>query len=188
MVAARQQAPAERERGEGRTEADFAGFFEELHAEFAHPRTWRLYPDALPTLKAMNKLGRVVGIVSNWDERLFELCDGLKVTPWVDFVLASAVEGTSKPDREIFRRALAKAGGRPSEALHVGDSYREDYCGAKKAGLKALLLCRRTPPPAGVPAIKSLKELPIIISTLGKRPLAANVPGRDIPGNDLDLK
>ena len=142
-----------------RTEADFAGFFEELHAEFAHPRTWRLYPDALPTLKAMNKLGRVVGIVSNWDERLFELCDGLKVTPWVDFVLASAVEGTSKPDREIFRRALAKAGVRPSEALHVGDSYREDYRGARRAGLAAVLLCRRTSAPDGVRAIRSLREL-----------------------------
>jgi len=143
-----------------RTEADFAGFFEELHAEFAHPRTWRLYPDALPTLKAMKKLGRVVGIVSNWDERLFELCDGLRVRPWVDFVLASAVEGTAKPDREIFRRALAKAGVRPSEALHVGDSYREDYCGARRAGLAAVLLCRRTPAPDGVRAIRSLRELP----------------------------
>jgi putative hydrolase of the HAD superfamily len=143
-----------------RSEEDFAGFFDELHAEFAHPRTWRLFPDALPALKKLRKSGMTVGIVSNWDERLFDLCDGLRVTPWVDFVLASAVEGTAKPDREIFRRALKKAGVRPSEALHVGDSYREDYCGARRAGLSAVLLCRRAPAPEGARAIRSLRELP----------------------------
>jgi putative hydrolase of the HAD superfamily len=107
----------------------------------------------------LKRRGRTVGIVSNWDERLFELCDGLRVTPWVDFVLASAVEGTAKPGREIFARALKKAGVGPSEALHVGDSFREDYCGALRAGLAAILLCRRAPPPAGVRAIGSLREL-----------------------------
>jgi putative hydrolase of the HAD superfamily len=124
------------------SETDFTAYYEELYHEFAMPHTWRLFADAIPTLKAFRKRGLAVGIVSNWDSRLFTLCDGLGVTPHVDFILASAVEGTVKPEREIFRRALRKSGVKPGEALHVGDSFREDYWGATRAGLQARLLCR----------------------------------------------
>ncbi|HRY28441.1 MAG TPA: HAD-IA family hydrolase [Elusimicrobiota bacterium] len=128
--------------GRRMSEETFRPYFEELYDLFAQPKTWRLFPDALPTLKKLKKRGVPVGIVSNWDSRLFELCRGLGVAPWVDFILASAVVGSVKPHPGIFQKALKLAGVRPSEAIHVGDSFREDYCGATRAGLKAVWLCR----------------------------------------------
>ncbi len=134
----------------------FSAFFEELYHLFAEPSTWRLFPDALATLEALRKRGFRVGVVSNWDSRLFRLCDGLGVTRRVDFVLASAVEGCAKPRPGIFRKALKLAGVRPAEALHVGDSVQEDYAGARRAGLRAVLVCRRGPAPRGVASVPSL--------------------------------
>ncbi len=142
-----------------KSESVFDGYYEELYREFALPRTWRLYPETLSVLRGARKRGLAVGIVSNWDSRLFALCDGLGVTPLVDFILASAVEGTVKPEREIFRRALSRTGAKPGEALHVGDSYREDYWGAKRAGLNAVLIARNGHAVPGAESVKSLREL-----------------------------
>src|SRR5207247_11299986 len=58
----------------------------------------------------------------------------------VDFVLASAIERAEKPDREMFERALARAGARPEEALHAGDDLEKDVLGARRAGLSSVLV------------------------------------------------
>jgi len=48
----------------------------------------------------------------------------------------------------------------PEEALHIGDSLREDVEGAKKAGLHTVLLDREgRRPQADVQNIKNLEEL-----------------------------
>ncbi|MBS7633758.1 HAD family hydrolase, partial [Candidatus Bathyarchaeota archaeon] len=49
----------------------------------------------------------------------------------------------AKPTPTIFLSTLKKLGVNPSEALFVGDSKSVDYEGARKAGLKALLIDRR---------------------------------------------
>lgn len=145
------------------SEKKFHAYYEELYHAFAMPATWRLYPETISVLKALQKKGVRMGIVSNWDSRLFALCDGLGVTPFMEFILASAVEGTVKPEKRIFHRGLKKMGLKPSEALHIGDSFREDHWGARRAGLQALLITRDGHRPAGaacVPSLKSLLRLP----------------------------
>lgn len=139
--------------------AVFSRYFDELYDLFAQPRTWRLFPDSLPALKTLKKKGVRVGIVSNWDSRLFRLCEGLGVTQHVEFILASAVVGSVKPQPGIFRRALELAGVSPAEALHVGDSYREDFWGARRAGLRALLVCRNGRGTPDASRVHSLKEV-----------------------------
>ena len=37
---------------------------------FATPEAWRVYPDAIPVLRALRSDGVRLGIVSNWDSRL----------------------------------------------------------------------------------------------------------------------
>jgi putative hydrolase of the HAD superfamily len=137
----------------------FRAFFDELHDIFARPECWRLFPETLPTLDALRMAGFTLGVVSNWDSRLFRLCRDLGVSRRVEFVLASAVVGYSKPHGNIFERALRLAGADPREALHVGDSLRDDYWGARKAGIGALLLSRHRPGPEGTEWISSLAEV-----------------------------
>ncbi len=137
----------------------FDAFFEDLYGRFAHPRHWRLFDDALPAIRALRRGGQRVAIVSNWDSRLVALAERMGLTKEVEFVMVSALEGIAKPDRKIFHRALARAGVAAHEALHVGDSLREDYRGARAAGLSALLLERSGGGPPGVTTIRSLMDV-----------------------------
>ena len=69
-----------------------------------------------------------------------------------------------KPHGKMFREALSILECRPEEVLHVGDSQRADVLGAKRAGMLAAWLNRRSDKPKkGVPKpdyeITNLKEL-----------------------------
>lgn len=138
---------------------DFDSFFEELYDRFARPETWRLFPDALPVVRELKKRGKILGIVSNWDSRLFGICEGLGLKPHVDFILASAVVGAAKPHPGIFREALKQAGVEANEALHVGDSLEDDVLGAQRAGIHAVFINRKGHRPSPVPAISELQFL-----------------------------
>lgn len=132
----------------GRIE-NFEAFFEELYDRFAGRESWRLFPDTLPVLKELKGRGKIVGIVSNWDSRLFKICEGLGLGPYLDFILASAVVGAAKPSPRIFEEALRRArsvapdGVAGQDALHVGDSLEDDVLGAERAGLHAVFLDRK---------------------------------------------
>ena len=121
---------------------DFELFFEELYDLFARPEAWRLFPDVLPVMQELKKRGKVVGIVSNWDSRLFGICEGLGLSSHLDFILASAVVGAAKPHPRIFQEALRRAQVLPGEAVHVGDSLTDDVWGAEQAGIRGILIDR----------------------------------------------
>jgi putative hydrolase of the HAD superfamily len=104
---------------------------------------WRLFPETLDVFSALRQKKIPIGIVSNWDSRLFSICDGLRLTGLMNFVVASAAFGASKPDRRIFEEALRLAAVRPAEGLHVGDSVENDCRGAEGAGMGAVLIDRK---------------------------------------------
>jgi REG-2-like HAD superfamily hydrolase len=132
-------------------------------AVFEDPATYRLYADVLPFLEGIRERGLVVGIVSNWSERLPSLCQGLGIADLVHFVIASADIKAEKPEREIFDRALFRAGAPGSETLHIGDHPQRDVKGALDAGLRAVLLHRDTAAPLAsvedVTIVNGLDEL-----------------------------
>ena len=96
------------------------------------------------------------------------LSEKIGLTREVEFLMVSSLEGVAKPDPTIFERALARAGVAPHEALHVGDSLREDYLGARAAGLSALLLERHGPGPQGISTIRSLEAVVPHAETFGR--------------------
>lgn len=120
----------------------FEEFFEELYDLFARPEVWRLYPGAPEVLGELRRRGKRLAIVSNWDSRLFKLCDGLGITGYFEFILASAVFGASKPGPRIFEEALRRLEIEPSQALHIGDSFEDDIKGASAVGIPAVLIDR----------------------------------------------
>ena len=121
---------------------DFSGFFAKLYKHFATPQPWFIYPDVLPALKQWRSQGISLGIISNFDSRLYPLLDALNLTLFFSSVTISTEVGAAKPDPKIFYTALQKHNCTPEAAWYVGDSKTEDYWGAKEAGLRSFLIQR----------------------------------------------
>jgi putative hydrolase of the HAD superfamily len=121
------------------------------------------FEDAGPALTQARARGRRVVVVSNWDHSLCEVLDRLGFGRLLDGVVTSAAVGVGKPDPAIFEAALRLAGAQAGEALHVGDSLKDDIVGARAAGVAVVWLnragVRGSPAPPGVPVIASLAEL-----------------------------
>jgi putative hydrolase of the HAD superfamily len=114
----------------------------ELYHRFSRPEAWIVFPDVVPALEALRGLGLRLAVVSNFDERLPELLEGLGLARRVDAVVTSAALGLAKPNPAIFRRAVEELGVEPAAAIHVGDHGLEDIEGAQGAGLEAIRLDR----------------------------------------------
>ncbi len=136
----------------------FAGLFD----HFATRDAWALYPDVTPALAALKRAGRGVGLISNFDSRVFPLLDRLGIAAALDSVTIPAIAGAAKPDAAIFRHALATHGAAPADAAYVGDSAFDDLLPAQALGMAAFLIDRegkRTAPP-GVMRVGSLSDIP----------------------------
>jgi len=148
----------------GLARVEFDAWFEALYRRFGDAEVWREYDDVRPALEDLRKRGLRLGIVSNWDSRLRRICEGLGLDRYLDFIVISAEAGVRKPDPRIFEKALSAAGVRPDEAIHVGDLLEEDVEGARRAGLRGVLIERRqriTPREAvdGLTVVRSLHDL-----------------------------
>ncbi|MGD1085362.1 MAG: HAD-IA family hydrolase [Verrucomicrobiota bacterium] len=117
-------------------------FFPALYDAFASAAAWRIHEDVLPCLGELRRRGLKLGAVSNWDERLRPLLRELKLDIWFDSIVISSEAGRPKPDPALFQRAAGELRTAPASILHVGDSLREDFEGARAAGFRSLLLKR----------------------------------------------
>ena len=97
-------------------------------------------PEAMAALVLAREAGRVTGVVSNSNGTVRDALAALGLTQHLDFVLDSHEEGVEKPDPRIFQRALDRAGVRGHEAAYIGDLYSIDIVGARRAGLRAVLM------------------------------------------------
>lgn len=119
-----------------------------------------VYPDVLETLAQLRAKGIKLGIVTNGMSRDFQqILSRLGLTDWFDVVVGVDACKKAKPDVEIFRYALNKLNVRPEEALFVGNSVEHDFEGAKKAGLRPLLINRDEKAPTSAETIRSLTEV-----------------------------
>lgn len=141
--------------------AVFREFFEEAYEFFRTPDAWILYEDTARTLELLRGRGCRLGVISNFDSRLRDVLAGLGIGAYFEHVVFSWQVRSAKPDRRIFRHALELMDVRPSQALHVGDSVEEDVRGARRAGMRAVLVDRsgRYRRWNGGPRIESLTEL-----------------------------
>jgi putative hydrolase of the HAD superfamily len=121
---------------------DFPDFFQELYDHFATAEPWFIYPDVLPALEQWRRIGIQLGILSNFDTRLYSVLKALKLEEFFTSVTISTEVGFAKPEPEIFTTALQKHYCQPQDAWHIGDSFKQDYQGAKAAGIRSILLER----------------------------------------------
>ena len=113
--------------------------------EFGDPERWRAYDDVRPALVRLKEERDLkLGVISNWDQRLEPLLDGMGLGELFDTVLSSAVVGLHKPDPRIFKLACDRLGVEPEFSVHVGDHHYADVLGARSVGMTAVLIDRHS--------------------------------------------
>jgi putative hydrolase of the HAD superfamily len=121
---------------------DFDAYFDALFAHFANPEHWIVDLEAAPVLQRLKIDGLKLGVISNFDFRLYRILDGLDLTRFFDSITISSEAGYAKPRREVYDAALARAGVSAREAMHVGDSEHLDFAPAAALGMAAVLIDR----------------------------------------------
>jgi putative hydrolase of the HAD superfamily len=144
----------------------FDRYFDHLFDYFATAAGWSVYPDVVPAIDGLKRQGFIVGVITNFDSRVFALVDAVGLAPLLDSITVPALAGAAKPDAAIFDYALARHGLRASDAVQIGDSRDDDIDGARAAGMQAVLVDRkgRFEEVAGETArVRTLDELPAIL-------------------------
>ena len=134
---------------------DFDAYFDALFAFFADPANWVGDPEAPMLLTALRESGLELGVISNFDYRIYGILEALGLTRHFDSIIISSEAGYAKPAPEIFRIALQRHSLVPSQALHVGDSQALDVVGARAAGIAAVLV-----DPDAVPLAETPSSMP----------------------------
>jgi len=119
---------------------DFEAYFAELFEFFGDPAHWVADPQAPAVLRELHDQGLRLGVLSNFDHRLYRILEGLGLARYFDSVTISSEAGYAKPSPALFDAALARHQFKASEALHVGDSEHHDLAGALAAGIAAILI------------------------------------------------
>nr|WP_062340194.1 HAD family hydrolase [Herbidospora sakaeratensis] len=158
-----------------RVPADLDG----AYAEFLdlYEQAWTAFPDAAPLIGRLAGTGLTLGVLTNGQPVQQEAkLRRLGLLDRLDPVLTpDALGGNFKPAAEVYTAAAAKLGLDPGEVVLVGDNLNLDAIGPTRAGMHGVWLDRygSAPPPAGVPTIRTLADLPALLPELASvRPLA----------------
>ncbi|HEV2519339.1 MAG TPA: HAD family hydrolase [Thermoplasmata archaeon] len=143
---------------------DREGLLRAFEAIFQDPSRVVLYPEARSALTKLRALGLRTGLISNHSDELLKILEYHRLTPLFDSVTYSQEVGADKPDPAIFLAALRRSACQASEAVHVGDSVKQDVDGARRSGLIPIWIDRTgrdVPDPC--PRIRSLDEIPELL-------------------------
>lgn len=120
---------------------------------------FKVFRDAVPTLKKLREGGYRLAVVSNWEPSLAVTLEHLGLRPYFEAVVASSTEGIWKPDPRLFQIALDRLHVSPDQAVSVGDHVERDIRAAWDAGMQAILLDRFDDYPQFSPRVRNLSEL-----------------------------
>ena len=120
-------------------------------------------PDVVRELHAW---GLTIGLISNTERCLSSFQSHVALDGLFAVTVSSALHGYMKPHPSIFQAALQRAGASVDESVMVGDSLDHDIAGARRLGMRAVLVARSGPPsacPPDVPVITTLRDLPALL-------------------------
>lgn len=117
---------------------------------FTTPLAYKLYPDVLPTFRALKANGIPVCVLSNTDSAIATALTGLGLGEFISandmFFLYDI--GVEKPLHEFFAAVAERYAdatnprGSLPRLWHVGDSFKNDMMGAAKSGWNGVLVDR----------------------------------------------
>ena len=139
----------------------------EVYVEWAACQHFFLYDDVTPALRELAARGIKVGLISNSHRCLASFQQHFELHGLIAAAISSSEHGYLKPHPSIFESALKLIGASAAESIMVGDSLAHDVEGARRVGMRGILVQRsatETPPaPADVPVIRDLSELPLLL-------------------------
>jgi putative hydrolase of the HAD superfamily len=133
----------------------------EIYDEWAACRHFTLYEDVPDVLRSLHASGIKIGLISNSHRCLTSFETHFELRGLFVVAVSSVEHGFMKPHPSIFEAALRGAGVIAGESVMVGDSLTHDVDGARRLGMRGVLVSRSGPvsAPADVPVIQSLHEL-----------------------------
>jgi putative hydrolase of the HAD superfamily len=138
----------------------------EIYDEWAACHHFALYDDVPDVLREIHAEGIRIGLISNSHRCLASFQTHFELEGLFDVALSSLAHGYMKPHRSIFEAALRAVQVAPADAVMVGDSLTQDVHGARRLGMRGVLVARTRRPvdaPSDVPVIQSLRELPPLL-------------------------
>jgi HAD superfamily hydrolase (TIGR02253 family) len=97
-------------------------------------------PGAIETIKKLKKKYKVAVVTDAPRLKAWQRLNLMGMDKLFDAVVAYEDTGRRKPDEMPFRAALEQLGVAPGDAVMVGDWYERDIEGAKKIGMKTVLV------------------------------------------------
>jgi putative hydrolase of the HAD superfamily len=135
----------------------------EIYAEWAACQHFLLYDDVTPVLKELAARRIRVGLISNSHRCLASFQQHFELHGLVAGAVSSSDHGYLKPHPSIFESALKLLGVSAAESVMVGDSLAHDIEGARRVGMRGILVQRFAGGPVAVPpdvpVIRDLSEL-----------------------------
>src|SRR5207248_9534807 len=137
--------------------------------EWAACQHFELYEEVPAVLREIAAADIRIGLISNTHRSLASFQSHFDLQGLIAATVSSSEHGFMKPHPSIFSAALQLVNVEPTDAVMVGDSLRHDVEGAMRAGMRGVLLHRGDSPmpgahERGVPVIRSLRELPRLLS------------------------
>lgn len=128
--------------------------FEELWRHFADPKQWVVYDDVVECWSKLNEYGFKIGLASNFDARLIDICQAKKPLSRIEFIYCSSEVGFRKPCPNFYRNIESdlesRLGTSKLQIAMVGDDRENDCVAPNLAGWKSVWLNRS---PSNQPAV-----------------------------------
>jgi putative hydrolase of the HAD superfamily len=133
----------------------------EIYDEWAACRHFTLYDDVPDVLRALHASGVKIGLISNSHRCLASFETHFELSGLFTVAVSSVEHGYMKPHPSIFEAALRGAAVLAAESVMVGDNLTHDVDGARRLGMRGVLVARAglVSAPPDVPVIQSLHEL-----------------------------
>ena len=102
------------------------------------------YPGAEPLLASLKEAGLKLGVIT--DYTVGKKLSALGFDKYWDVAVSADDMGHLKPETDAFLLAAEKLKISPEQIIYVGNEYKYDIIGAKKAGMKAAHLAQKSVP------------------------------------------
>ncbi len=132
----------------------------------AYESAWKLFPDSLPCLKALQGRG-ILGLITNGEgKQQWSKVRKLGLESFLSHVIISREVDCAKPQKAIFELAAKRAQADIRECVYVGDRLETDAIASQEAGMRGIWLDRKNRwngGEVGTPVIRGLAELPGVL-------------------------